>query len=121
MKPVWYLISIIGLSIALSIYSTILAINEVQAGEPLSSLWVLVFALLVALWAREDAGEKQIYRPLDFPAYFFLAWPLALPYYLARTRGIEGLILFCGFVVLHFSPFLSGLVAYLFFYPEQMP
>lgn len=95
-----------------------LVLSDVQVGESLSSLWVLAFALLVALWAREDAGEKQIHRTLDFPAYFFLAWPLVLPYYLTRTRGVEGLVLFCGFVVLHFAPFLSGLVAYAYFYPE---
>jgi len=45
-------------------------------------------------------------------------FPLALPYYLVRTRGIEGIVYFIGFAALYFAPFLFGLVAYVYWTAE---
>lgn len=112
MKAHTYLFSVLGLSLFLSGYSVLLAFKEASVGEGLSAAWILAFAFLVALWARADAATQKVHRTLDFSFYFLAMWPLALPYYLVKTRGPEGVIYFIGFTAIHFAPFLFGLIAY---------
>jgi hypothetical protein len=35
----------------------------------------------------------------------FLIWPLMLPIHLVRSRGVEGLVLFVGFVGMYVAPY----------------
>ena len=118
MKTTTYLLSIFSLSVLFSAYATVLGLKGIEVGTALASTWTIVFAILVACWARADAATQKVHRTLDFSFYFLAVWPLALPYYLIKTRRIEGLILFVGFFALYFSPLLSGLIAYTYFVTE---
>ncbi|PTU32664.1 hypothetical protein [Stenotrophobium rhamnosiphilum] len=113
-----YLLLILGLSLLLSAYTVVLSLKGVEASDGLTVTWTFVFAALVACWARVDAATQKVHRTLDFSFYFLAIWPIALPYYLVKTRGIEGLVLFFGFSILYFSPFISGLITYVYFATE---
>ena len=86
------------------------------AGEVVSvytqSLYGGVSLLLSILWAYNDAKRAGIHRPIDFGFFIYFFWPIALPWYLIRTRGLEGALVFSGFILLFFGPWLAGLVAY---------
>jgi hypothetical protein len=43
---------------------------------------------------------KDLGLPFEFEAFVFFAWPIALPYYLVKSRGSRGLLLFAVFLVL---------------------
>lgn len=77
---------------------------------PLSALWSLAFALLVALWARADARHLGRNEGFSFSTLVFFVWPLALPWYLVKTRGARGLLLFAGFAGLRLAPELLWLL-----------
>ena len=79
------------------------------------TLWNMMVAILLAFWAVKDQESKNA-KYLDLGYLYFFAWPIVLPIYLARSRGIEqGVTMFLGFVMLAFLPWLSGLIAYVYF------
>jgi hypothetical protein len=52
------------------------------------------------MFAR-DSNARNSYP--DF--LIFLIWPLLLPIHLVKSRGIEGLVLFVGFVGVYVAPY----------------
>lgn len=79
------------------------------------ALWNFSIAILFAVWAVKDI-EKSGSKYLDLGYLYFAAWPVVLPFYLVRSRGLEqGLTMFFGFLLLSVLPWVSGLVAYVYF------
>lgn len=76
-------------------------------GSGLSQLlWRWGTALLLVWWVQADARETK-YRPCyEYSAFMFFGWPLLLPYYLLRTRGIRGVFLMGFFFMLFFAPWV---------------
>lgn len=50
------------------------------------------FALVIAAWVSADAQKRQ--RPLcyDYDSLVFFFWPIVVPIYLFRTRGMRALL-----------------------------
>ena len=80
------------------------------------SLWGLIFLVLTIMWAMADAETSDFEKPFDFGFLMYIFWPVALPYYLISTRGIEGMVLFFGLISIWLGPWLLGLVAFTYFY-----
>lgn len=104
MKPSTYLLTLIALSGVLTVYVLALTGHGDRVGDGLGRAWMIVFTLLVVLWTLADQRAKAAHVPLDFSLWFLVFWPIALPIYLIRTRGVEGLVCFVGFVALYCSP-----------------
>lgn len=100
------------LSFLLTIAEVYLNLQEQVVSDRTTVLWALAFAFLVAVWATKDPKQVDFQPPFDFGFIMYMFWPLMLPYYLVKTRGLEGLVLFMGFVAIYLIPFFSGLVAY---------
>jgi hypothetical protein len=66
----------------------------------------------VALWANNDARIRGEQKPFEYSFFIFLLWPVALPYHLIKNRGIDGLVMFIGFLALHELPSVAALFAY---------
>jgi len=60
--------------------------------------------LLVATWVYFDRQGRDLGLPFEFEAFVFFAWPIALPYYLVKSRGPRGLLLFAIFFALLVVP-----------------
>lgn len=84
--------------------------------ERTQSVWGLVFALLTIIWAVDDAKRQRLEVPFEFGFLMYMVWPLAFPYYLVSTRGVDGMVYLAGFLSLWIGPWLVGLVAYVYFY-----
>ena len=80
------------------------------------SLWGVIFLVLTIVWAVADSETNEFDRPFDFGFLMYIFWPIALPYYLISTRGIEGIILLVGLIGIWLGPWLAGLVAYVYVY-----
>lgn len=110
---------ILGAIIVTSVTFTLIHIkyglSELDVPERSEYLWVLIFTLLVAMWAVKEPKQTEHKGLSPFGAFMFFAWPLVLPYHLVKTRGIEGLVLFLGFVGLYYLPFIAGLIAYVYY------
>ena len=71
-------------------------------------IWDLVYFSTIALWTQNDARTRKLYQPYEFGYFVFLFWPLILPYQLVKTRGMEGLMRYLGFISLYFIPPVAG-------------
>lgn len=80
------------------------------------TLWALIFFILTIAWTMADAKTNDFEKPFDYGFFLYIFWPIAFPYYLYATRGIDGLVLFIGFISLWIGPWLAGLVAYTYVY-----
>ncbi len=49
-------------------------------------LWFAV-ALVIAYWLERDTRRTQLMRAYERGAFFFVGWPIVLPYYLIKARG----------------------------------
>lgn len=108
--------SLLLLSLAYSGVQIALNMQGEIVSDTSDAVWAFVFAIMVAVWATKEPKQKEFYAPFEFGAFLYFAWPLVLPYYLIKTRGVEGVVIFLGFTALYLMPFLSGLVAYVYIY-----
>src|SRR5262245_22888885 len=76
------------------------AARGVQPSEAFLWLCYLVVAFLVAHWVLVDERRLGIPGSVDQGWFLFAVWPLALPYYLFRTRRWRGFIALGWFVAL---------------------
>jgi hypothetical protein len=89
-----------------------------DVSEPYAtSVTRLLLVLLLALWVDADSKDyPQIKRPFDYGFLVLMFWLPYLPYYLWRTRGGVGLLMFGGFMSLLIMGNLSkSLIYYLMF------
>ncbi|WNO09149.1 hypothetical protein [Teredinibacter sp. KSP-S5-2] len=111
-----FALATIGLiSLLFSILQVKFGLQEMDVSPQTDALWMFIFALLVAVWATKEPKQKEFSAPFEFGAFLYFVWPIVLPYYLVKTRGLEGVVLFFGFVALYYIPFISGLLAYVFY------
>ncbi|WP_049723448.1 hypothetical protein [Gilvimarinus polysaccharolyticus] len=90
-------------------------LSEMDTPDRTEFLWMFVFALLISLWVIKEPHKSSQIPDFTFGALVFFAWPILLLNHLVKTRGFEGVILFVGFVAIYNLPFLSGLIAYVYF------
>ncbi len=79
-------------------------------------VWGFVFVVLTIVWTLDDVKKRKFEKPFDFGFLMYVFWPIAFPYYLVSTRGIEGLVHIAGFLALWLGPWMAGLVAYVYVY-----
>jgi hypothetical protein len=72
--------------------STLALHNHAASPEATTLLWSFEFRTLMAIWVRTDRRRRNVSLPYEFDAFVFFGWPLAIPYYLHRTRGWPGLV-----------------------------
>lgn len=74
---------------------------------------ILFLILLVLLVDNDSKNYPQITRPFDYGFFLYIFWLPYLPYYLWRTRGPLGLLMFAGFIILLFLGWLIQLGIYM--------
>lgn len=104
------------LSIGMGTVEVLFNSNGKLVSSSTQTLWSLVFSVITIVWVMADAKTNIFNKPFDFGFLMYIFWPIAFPYYLVSTRGVEGIVLFIGFVGILLGPWLAGLVAYNYFY-----
>lgn len=106
---------VLGLLLPSVTYGALAAV-AIRKGVPLSGrtdfLWAVYFALLVALWTRNDARARAEQKPFEYSLFVFLLWPVVLPYHLVKNRGIDGFLMFLGFLALYALPMVVALITW---------
>jgi len=110
-----YIYTLIFLAFCMGVIEVLLNLQGKEVLESTQSAWATVFVILSILWAYYDADKSDFEKPFDFGFLVYIFWPIAFPWYLVKTRGVEGLLLFFGFISLWLSPWLFGLVTYVYF------
>jgi hypothetical protein len=61
-------------------------------------------------WLETDRRRSGVLQIYDLGFFLYLAWPIVMPYYLVKTRGVKGLLLILGFVAAYVGAALAGVV-----------
>ena len=64
----------------------------------------------VGWWLRRDSHRRGVLSVYDLGFFLYLAWPIVMPYYLIKTRGVKGLIVMLGFVSAYVGAVIVGIV-----------
>jgi hypothetical protein len=68
----------------------------------------LALLLLLVSWVDSDARIRRQRLVYDFDLFIALAWPIALLYYLFRSRGNRAILTLLGFAGFVISAILAG-------------
>jgi hypothetical protein len=109
----WILGGMVTVSVLMALYEGVLSWHGLEGRPALLSLCGTVFVYLLVLWVDTDAKEHpEIYRPFEYGYLVLLWWVPYVPYYLWRTRGAVGLLMFLGFTALYLMAFLIQWLVY---------
>ncbi len=111
-----YLLTLILLAFGVGVIEVMLNSKGEVVSDTTQTFWGFIFFILSILWAMADANDNDFKKPFDFDFLMYLFWPIAFPYYLFSTRGLEGIVLYFGFVSIWTGPWLAGLIAYTYIY-----
>lgn len=112
-----YVFALIFLAICVSTIEILLNLQGKEVSGFTQSMWGFVFVALTILWAYYDVETEDFIKPFDFGFLIYIFWPIAFPWYLLKTRGIEGVLIYIGFISLWLGPWLAGCVTYIYFTP----
>lgn len=63
-------------------------------------------------WLRQDLTKHKVEWPIDLGLFLQIAWPVVVPYYLFRTRGVRAIVLIIIFAAIYFVPLVVGASIY---------
>jgi hypothetical protein len=98
------LVPLFLLTAIFAVGGSLLALRGCNPSEPTQLLWRFAFSLILVCWVRVDVRAQRYSAPFDFDAFIFFGWPVAVPYYLYRTRGGRGFLFGAGIWALDLAP-----------------
>jgi hypothetical protein len=82
-------------------------------GEPPPAyllLYSVGFLWIMGWWLQQDSRKRSVAWVLDMGLFLYIAWPIILPYYLVKTRGLRGLLYVLAFAGIYVGAFVIGVV-----------
>jgi hypothetical protein len=81
-----------------------------RAGQPPAYTFLRPLGLLWAIgwWLQKDSREHGIAWVYDMGLFLYMAWPLIMPYYLFKTRGVKALLTILIFGAVHLGALAAG-------------
>jgi hypothetical protein len=104
LRPATSFIPLILLTLICTSFGAVLGANHLPLPREWASLESVAQQLLAALWVYLDRQGRQLRLPYEFEAFVFFSWPVALPYYLVKSRGARGVLLAAVFFALLVVP-----------------
>jgi glucose dehydrogenase len=75
--------------------------TEEWPAEHLTTVYQLVIILLSVIFVeRENRRFQHVYHPYELGLLIWIFWPVFLPYYLVKTRGKIGILMFGGLIAI---------------------
>jgi hypothetical protein len=113
----WLIALLIGISIISALFDGLFYLRGVLSPSATTTLASTLSVFLLAAWIDIDSKDHpQVGRSFDFGFLVLMFWLPYLPYYLWRTRGPVGLLMFAGFFGLWSMGFLVQLMIYCWYY-----
>jgi hypothetical protein len=97
--------------IAVGIYAGL----EIEPSSGFTFLQYIVLFWLIGDWLIKDNRHHKVDWVFNMGFSLYVAWPLIIPFYLFKTRGVKTLLIILGFVEGYIGAALIGmLVSFLF-------
>ena len=85
---------------------------ELETPPSLTLLYPLGFLWVIGWWLLRDSRERGVQWVYDVGLFLYIAWPFIIPYYLLKTRGVNGLFVILIFVGVYIGAALVGVLLY---------
>jgi hypothetical protein len=113
----WLIASLIGVSAISALFEGLYYRRGLSSTPTTAALAAVLSAFLLTLWIDADSKHHpQVSRSFDYGYLVLTFWLPYLPYYLWRTRGAAGLLMFAGFLGLFSMGFFVQLLIYCLYY-----
>jgi hypothetical protein len=113
LRKKWLIGLLISFSMTSALFDGIFYLRGELSSSATATLASTLSAFLLVLWIDIDSKDHpEVGRPFDFGFLVLMFLLPYLPYYLWRTRGPVGLLMFAGFVGLWSMGFLVQLMIY---------
>ena len=112
MNKAWYLVLLLILTLGMTFVEVLSVLKSYEVQNSTVFLWKISFFILTILWVKEDLKTKDFEQPFEFSFLLYILWPITFPWYLVSTRNFKGFVLFLGFLLIFFFPWLSALISY---------
>ena len=99
--------------IAAQIVSGFYLAREQEPPQAFSLLYALGFVWAVDWWLSNDSRARGVGWALDMGLFLYIAWPLIMPYYLIKTRGLKGLLVILIFACVYAGAAVAGAALYI--------
>jgi hypothetical protein len=83
--------------------------REIEPPASYTLLYPLAFLWIIGLWMRRDCRKHGVRWALDMGLFLYIAWPFIMPYYLFKTRGLQGLLLVGAFMGVYLIALIAGM------------
>ncbi len=97
------------------IFSGIYIAREAEFPPGYILLLRLGFLWIIGWWLQSDNRRHNIKWVYDMGLFLYIAWPLIIPYYLFKTRGLKALLTILIFVGIYAGANIIGAVGYVLF------
>jgi hypothetical protein len=101
------------------LYAIAVAIASTVAPNGSRSPWAadyasrLALSLILAAWVIADAQKRQRRLCYDYDGFVFFAWPVVVPVYLFRTRGVRAFLTLLCFAGIWLVAILAAWVVFI--------
>lgn len=110
----WHLLTLIIITTGMGFIEVVSGVKGYQVSSSTYMLWSFSFLFLVAFWVTADSKKGNFEAPFELGFLIYILFPITLPWYLISTRGVDGILMFFGFILFYFGPWLAGVVAYVY-------
>jgi hypothetical protein len=86
--------------------------GSIEPPPPFALLYALGFLWVIGWWLLKDSRKRGVEWVLDMGLFLYIAWPLIMPYYLLKTRGVRGLFVILVFIGVYLTAAIVGVVLY---------
>lgn len=88
--------------------------GDVEPPPAFTLLYALSFLWVMGWWLLKDSKLRSVSSVLDMGLFLYIAWPVVMPYYLIKTRGLRGLLAILVFAVVYVGAFMVGVALHAF-------
>jgi hypothetical protein len=78
-------------------------------------LYALAFLWLFGWWLQQDSRQHRFKWVYDLGLFLYIAWPVIIPYYLFKTRGVKAFLTILTFLAVYVGTYIMGMMVYLIF------
>jgi hypothetical protein len=86
--------------------------DSIEPPRPFALLYALGFLWVIGWWLLKDSRKRGVEWVLDMGLFLYIAWPLIMPYYLLKTRGVRGFFVILVFIGVYLTAAIVGVVLY---------
>ena len=87
--------------------------GSIEPPPSFAFLYTFGFFWVIGWWLLQDSRKRSVGWVLDMGLFLYIAWPLIMPYYLLKTRGVKGVLAILVFIGVYLMAALFGLALYI--------